>query len=942
MITILLYDNPFKGGPPREFHADSIGDWLLRRYRTSGTDHRVFEGVVSAETEVTANARRLAECPAAVYVVLETPRFEPISWSVILANLAISTAISLVVRAMFAPDKATLDNRSQESSNNRLSDRTNRVRALERVEDVFGTVRAHPSLIAPTYSKYQQNRRVEYSLMCITRGYALIEDMRDGDTDLAAIDGASAAVYGPFTSPNSGHAPQLLVGDPISDHIPDVTRSSGVESIVLKALNQTQTTAGAVLSFSGPVGGDVISQTASFATSGRQPNFNAIANVGQDATYAAEGEVMHTQGDGPPVMMLLADAATKTFTVQDKLGFFRGVLDGSTITFAGFTLPGNNDPKTVVSHTADSVTVVETVEDEEDEGGFPVARPITAVTLTYSYAGTREIIEVGDGFIRLDGALEFTVEPAGLPCTVTIDNGLTDWTGWITLDKAGMTEVWVNVKSTQGMYKDNGGKSSTSVEYTLEVEQLDPDTLEPLGVVGSVNSTLEGATSLERAETLEYVQGWTGPSRVRMRRVTPFDYDFEGLVVDEITWADLMGVAPVTRTHFGNLTIVQTVTYSTPGAVAVQRRELSCLCSRLLPVFDGDAWSGGFDATGALAWGTIQPTSAIVDILAAVTQDPLIGGRPLEELDVEQVWGVQQALDAWHAEAGQFNYTFDRDDISYEDTVASIANAAFCRAYRQGGQLRLALDRPQENSVTLLTHGNTKPDTQTHTRRFSNDGEYDGVELVYMDPDSDTQETIRLPLDGSWTKLRKVEVSGIRSFAQAWFRAYRELQRLRFERVSQEVVALGGARALVPNALVEAADSTRFKSWAGEVVGQDGLELRLDGPVEFAEGEPHSIVLSRRDGGIMSIAVTPGSTAERVVLAAPPDEALVVLPDPEDGVRTTYHFASDSGHNAERWLIESVKPQDRGQYAALKMVNYAPEYYEGDALPVPPRDSVIN
>ncbi|WP_230682022.1 hypothetical protein, partial [Streptococcus pneumoniae] len=85
-----------------------------------------------------------------------------------------------------------------------LAGRTNDARVLQRIEDIFGLVRAYPSLIQPVYSKYINNIQYEYSYMCIGRGWYDVADVRDGETLLSDIDGSSAEFFNPFTSPNSG------------------------------------------------------------------------------------------------------------------------------------------------------------------------------------------------------------------------------------------------------------------------------------------------------------------------------------------------------------------------------------------------------------------------------------------------------------------------------------------------------------------------------------------------------------------------------------------------------------------------------------------------------------------------------------------------------------------------------------------------------------------
>jgi hypothetical protein len=367
---------------------------------------------------------------------------------------------------------------------------------------------------------------------------------------------------------------------------------------------------------------------------------------------------------------------------------------------------------------------------------------------------------------------------------------------------------------------------------------------------------------------------------VRARRTTPFDYDFAGLVVDEITLVDLYSVAPVSATtypHFGNKTTIHTITMANAESTSVRLRELNCLAGRKLPVYSGSTFSGALNAAGQVVSGSIYVTSKIVDILAAVTTDPRIGNRAISDLDMAQIWSVQVALDAWNAQCGQFNHTFDSDGLSFEETLNTIANAAFCVAYRQSGKIRLALDRPQSTSVALFTHRNKKPPSEKAeriTRKFANDSEYDGVELMYQDPQTEKQETIRLPLGGGYTKLKRVEVPGIRSYEQAWLRANRELNRLIYQRITIETEVTTDARALLPNARVDIVDNTRFKSFDGEVVGQSGLTVTLSRDVTFIPATAHSTVLMKRDGSLQSIACTAGPAANQVVLATTPAEAL--------------------------------------------------------------------
>ena len=838
----------------------------------------------------------------------------------------IIVAVISVASALLASGPTTQPanvNRTSSSPNNSLGARENQVRLLQRIEDIYGTVRAIPSLLMPTYFKYIGHRKVEYGYYCVGRGYHALADVRDADTQLTDIPNASAAFYGPFTSPNSGDAPFLLIGDPIIDKILTVARSEEVDGITLKAANQINTPASAEYTLAPSAGGDLITQVT------KRPNFNSIAVTGDLVTIDIPGA---TRTLVPAAgQSLSATAAGSTSTFLGAGGFeFAGIEAGDTITVAGFLAAENNGTFVVLSKPTEAEVIVDAVL-------TPETSETATVTIEGSFSEVREVAAVGDGDLLLVGS-EWTQTLTGTGLVQLEDRE--DFSAWITLLARDRTEVFVNVVAGGGMYRDDGGRSETMVDFVIEIERLNPGTLAPTGTVETVIGSISGAVQDERAETIEHTTSWVGPARVRMRRTSQFDYEFKGTIVDEIKWADLYAVSPVDREQFGNLTTVHTITRATSRATAVKTRQLNCLASRLIPTFDGTGFSAALNPDGSLASGTLHPSSKIVDIIAAVALDPVIGARDLAELDMAQMFTVQQQLDAWHPEAGIFNYTFDGDSMSFEETVQAVANAAFCNAYRQSGRIRLALDRPQANSVALFTHRNKKPNAETVTRTFASDGDYDGVEFVYQDPDTGSSETIRLPADGSALRPKKFELPGIRSFPQAWFRANREYARLLYQRLAIETTCTTDARSLLPNSRVDIVDNTRSKSFDGEVIAQDGLVLRLAQRVEFTPGEPHSIVLMRRDGSIQGIACTPGVDRYHVVLQNLPSEA-IVTEGGAAGVRTIYSFAADSVRWRQAWLVQEIQPPE-DNYVTVRAVNYSPEVYAHDGQPVPEKYSVIN
>ncbi|MFS2047573.1 host specificity factor TipJ family phage tail protein [Variovorax sp. Varisp41] len=938
-MRISLYDQPFAAVAPKVFEVESLGRWLLDYYGPARTKTvHIYEGQPSEESEISHDVLAIVNARAFEYTVLESPG-ETATLIAIGQNLLVSVALTAVSR-IFAPDPRMPSNvnRTSQSPNNQLGSRENQVRLLQRVEDIFGTVKAIPSLMMTTYTKYVGSRQVEYGYYCISRGYINVSDVKDGETFISSVTGSSAAVYWPFTSPNSGDAPKLLIGDPIIDNIVSVRRSVETDGFTLKAFNQIQLSAAARYKFipgsaPGYGGNDVLEQKE------KKPNFNAVAEVGQtitispfDMSYTASQEAECVGADRKYIDLGVVPT------------MFVGVRPGDQVTFSGWFSPQNNGTFTVATKIDDHTITVTSGSQADETRTTPNLVTVVAIPDLSSFSGTRTIIEVKDGSVVLSGTVfAYELDITGNTfVNASVANGLSDWTDWITLRELDRTQVWINVIAPQGLYADAGGKSPVAVQFEIQIEQLD-GSLNPTGNIETVISVIGGAVSDLLGETVERVTGWTGPARVRMRRTTPYLYDYPGTLIDEIKWADLYSVSPVNKAHFGNKTTIHTVTRATQRATSVRNRQLNCIATRLIPRWNSgtSSFSGSFDAEGRHVSGTIEGTSFIHDVIGAVCLDAKIGNRQLAELDMVQMSGQVDLAYAMNPAAPTFNFTLDSDNTSLEETIDMIANAGFCEAYRQNGKIRLSFDRAQNANVAIFTHRNKKPNAETFARTFANDADYDGVEFVYQDPDTLQAESIILPLDGNYTKLKKFEIPGIRNFAQAWLRANREYSKIRGQRITVKTTTTTDARALLPNSRIAIVDNTRFKSFDGEVVGQAGMVLTLSCDVEFTPAVNHSIVLMKRDGTVQSINVTEVvGEPNKVLLQSVPAEALVTQ-EGLDGIRTIFSIASDDTRAAQAYLVQELSPAD-DDYVDITAVNYSDNYYAADSQPIPPRDSVIN
>lgn len=556
---------------------------------------------------------------------------------------------------------------------------------------------------------------------------------------------------------------------------------------------------------------------------------------------------------------------------------------------------------------------------------------------TYDLAGTYDVLDVAQFTITL-------ADPEDVNADWLVVAGLTDgatpflsptvatvgpkWVGPFILDQPTTTHIIANFVAYNGLYKDDGqNQTSTSVDIELEITPVEADGTVVSGmsaitrtvtIQGSAQTRSARAATLTTAPSVE-VYGWPSRYSVRARRTSDTDFDFAGTVVDEVKWRDVYSAFITPEPHFGNVTTVHAVTIATAGALSVKDRKLNMLVTRCLPQYVGD---------GAFTSG-LFPTKSAADILSFVCLDPNIGNRLPDECDFDNFYATVADVIAYFGipEVGEFSYTFDSDNLSFEETATLIANAVFCTPYRTGSLIRLSFEQSTEDSTLLFNHRNKLPGSEKRTVRFGTLKDSDGVAYTYVDPLDDSLITFHIPEDQSAANPERIESVGIRTHEQAHLHAWRIWNRIRYQNVGVEFIATQEADMLVLNDRILNADNTRSDPQAnGEIVAQDGLVIELSQPVTLAGG-PYTIFLQLADGTVQAIAVSAGVDSRHAVLAAPP--ALPLVMDEESYAKTTYILVSNAETLPTAFLVTNKRVESNFTFT-VTAVNYDERYYAND------------
>lgn len=514
------------------------------------------------------------------------------------------------------------------------------------------------------------------------------------------------------------------------------------------------------------------------------------------------------------------------------------------------------------------------------------------------------------GFTRLTQGTEAWVSPSN-----TYDKSLTDWT---TLNRLEVERVVANIAAANGMYKDNGSKLRTSVTVELQYQLLD-ETGVPYGDIYAKQAIISGRSADYTGVTIYADLPMRSKVRVRARRVTNLDLSFEGTVVDEVSYINLYGQVRDATPHYGNRTTVHSARKQTPRAAEIKQPQLRMVATEMVYKYLGN---GVFDTV-------MTPNTQAVQSLIRLARDPVVGNLNLTTSNMDKLLATQTEIENYFgsAEAGQFCYTFDDYKMTMQGIISTIADAIFCTPYRKGQDILLDFERPRMGPEMVFTHRSKTTASEKWTRTFNDAQVYDSLKFSYIDPDTNVKETISIPAEGG-VNTETYDSKGIRNYRQAYWAAYRRYQKNLLKKVTVSFTATEEGIFAMPGRAVSVVKGSRMAPQDGYVIAVNGLTLTLSQPVTFTPGDDHSIILKKRDGGVQSVAVVPGSHDREVIMLSAPEEAIYTG---NSALKTEFSFGNEARHNAQMILVSTVDPGD-DRTVKITGINYEADFYKYDGV----------
>ena len=985
-VELIVIKNPINPQPSDfERHIGQSLDDLLRQVFPHGiTDsirfyHNSLWHEVFTERDEQGVDELLA-CRGRVYAVIK-----PLG-----AAVWIPLAIGLLTSAVsyFMMPKAPIQNTNNNqppSPNNALAQRANKQRLGGRVADIFGTIWSVPDLIAPTYSAYINNKEVEFSYMCVGRGYYNVTKAYDDTTPINQIMGATVLVFDPNTSIND--TPKYRFG---SDFTHDeatlsrliVKRYTSVNGQTLAPPNNylkgqgdiyfsngnmikatsdsvdftTQFSVGAKLTVENA--GDLKSANdVTFGSSSVGGNLIAFNNL-VDGQLDNKGQAT---GSAPncydPTYYSVSAGQSFVFTLSAN-GASNGIYG-----VVAFYDSNKNLINMVQSHHVDSFTSVSfnapanasfyrySLISRSATATLAYSQTVTSNTKpTYNFNGVYMVSSVSKNQIVLDN-------PASVASDWTRLNNTTDQTkpsdvilstanqtlyqGWFYTGLKDHENILLNFKAPNGLYTTYGSEwVPISVELEIESELVDVNGNFIAGTNHITKVTLKSPNYDKYLDSKG--KAWIRSSDESVRNTVAISafIDNPNFGTGKLLRFRVRRSSNKVNSNKGQVIQevkivdfygVRSITnYDTPkGVTTVYAKTLATEGAQSVKDRKLRLLVQRYLNNYRIDGGIILSNRAD-DIIFNIATDKYLANLDKTQVDMPQ---ISSEIDKIAQVFGtplctEFCYTFDDNKVSAEEMIQTVAKAVFSQAYRFNNKIQLLFERRLPLSVAIFNSHNIIPDSYTEGRSFGVTKDYDGVKVDYIDPIDDAQLTLKTS-DGM-NNPDSVTLVGVRNKVQAYMHMMRTWNKHQYSYKSCEFTGGDESGIVIRSNRVTVASQYRANVQQGTAtdlvtIGND-IVLYTSNPVSIPDGG-YVLFIQTVDGNVDAMSISQyGDYA--VKLPRLPSGQIAIGAD--NVVNAVYQIVSNADNEKDAYLVTEKSPSD-GLTNKLTCINYTDKYYQNDA-----------
>jgi len=872
---LIVIRNPFEPQEFEQYKGHDL-DALIRQAFPQGINDsvRFYHGNLLQEVFTERDKQgvdKLLKTEGRIYAMIKPMGLTPVDWIVIGVSMLVSVAVSLL---MPMPNMNQAANQPP-SPNNSLAQRSNKQRLGGRIPDIFGTVWSFPDLIAPTYSVYIDHQEVEFSYMCVGRGYFNVEKAYDDTTPINQVNGSTALVFDPNKTLND--TPSFVFGSQFNSDEATwsrlaTKRYTSVNGQVLAAPDNYLT--GTAFTFKNP---NIIETDSNIDLTTQFAVGNKLLIEGADNLVSGNGLV---DANGEPIKYslngsyIISAITSKQITLENP-----SVINADWGKLAANTDFATSSDKAAISTETSGLWQGWFYTDGTDHDSAYVN--IVAPGLWLSQPNGKWV------GLKVFGAIESELVDSG-------NNPI-----------AGTNHVQRFDIKSPNFDKHSSGNGDV---------RGNP----PSGYVRTSNETTDDKVRESAAITIKIENPYFGTGkrlRIRVSRSSSVIYDSDSSVVQEIKLKDFYGTRLMANSEMpSDVTTVYTKTKATEGALAVKERKLRLLVQRYVKNWqDND---------------NLILSNRADDIIYHIARDEKLANLQPYQIDMAQIKAeIDAVIDNFKTPlCAEFCYTFDDNNVSAEEMLQIVAKAVFSTCYRFNNQLKLLFERSIPVSVAIFNSHNILPDTFDKSESFGN--EYDGVIIDYVEPVDDATMTINT--SDSLANPKKDKIMGVRNKVQAYMHMMRVWNKLQYSYKSCEFTGGDESGIVIRSNRITVADQSRADVQQGSV---ENLEM-IDNKIVLStsnrvslDNSSHTLFVQTVDGNVDAI---PCSTLNdyQVVLSRLPSGKIAIGHD--NVVNAVYQIVKTQDTGRDAYLVSEKSPE-KGLTNRLTCINYDERYYQNDS-----------
>lgn len=309
------------------------------------------------------------------------------------------------------------------------------------------------------------------------------------------------------------------------------------------------------------------------------------------------------------------------------------------------------------------------------------------------------------------------------------------------------------------------------------------------------------------------------------------------------------------------------------------------------------------------------------------------------DLNLDELYAIQNKLDAINPEYAQFDYTYDDVETGLGQSIDIALNVMRANKYRDGQQVRFWRDEKETLPSTAIVRPDIAPESERDysiTKKMFVGGDKDSIQIEYIDRAINKKAYVYRSINSAGVIVtttgnnpKKITLLGCQSLLNAENRADLEIRKLLYQRWTLTDTLLDthklldkGATVLY-NEIYEGGDS-----FGGDVVDINGNTVTTSDKLNLDSGKSYIVYFTDLIGQVNGPYNVTGSTDRTFTASSVNGVYSRGFDDSQIGSR--YFITETSDTVKRRWRV--IDKSSSGYNVQVSMTNYDDRIYELDPV----------